>query len=56
VFLKSVNQDTHAVIPELNAAIMESSGKQRLRRVECKPWAQKLRDENRENCSGQLYL
>jgi hypothetical protein len=56
VFLKSVNQETHALIPELDATIMECSDKRRLRRVKCEPWTQKLRYKNRQNCSRQLYL
>jgi hypothetical protein len=35
VFLESVNQNPHAVVPQLDTAIMECSGKQRLRRMEC---------------------
>jgi hypothetical protein len=37
MLLESIDEDTHAVVPELDRAIEQSRGEERLRRVERKP-------------------
>jgi hypothetical protein len=59
VFFKTVNKNTHVVVPQLDIAIMKSTDKQRLTKERCEPWtdikARKL-ESPRHSCSNTVSI